>query len=340
MPRPVTLCTGQWADLPVEELARKCRDFGFDGLELACWGDHFEVDKALAEDDYCAKKRDLLDKHGMQVFAISNHLVGQAVLDNIDARHQSILPPRVWGDGDPAGVNQRAAEELKDTARAAQKLGVDVVNGFTGSSVWHLLYSFPPLSPEMIEIDAGFDLLAERFNPILDVFAECGVKFALEVHPTEIAFDLYTAERALDVLDHREEFGFNFDPSHLYWQGVEPVEFIRAFSDRIYHVHMKDAIVTLDGKSGILASHLNFGDARRGWDFRSLGRGGINFEEIIRALNKAGYQGPLSVEWEDMGMDREHGAKEALDFVRNIDFEPSQVAFDAAFDKQEQAGSS
>ena len=335
MPRPVTLCTGQWADLPVEELARKCQEFGYDGLELACWGDHFEVDKALAEEDYCARKRAVLEKHNMQVFAISNHLVGQAVLDVIDARHQAILPPDVWGDGDPAGVNQRAADELANTARAAQKLGVDVVNGFTGSSVWHLLYSFPPVPPAMI--DDGFKLLAERFNPILDVFAECGVKFALEVHPTEIAFDLYTAERALEALGHREEFGFNFDPSHLIWQGVDPVEFIRAFPDRIYHVHMKDAIVTLDGRSGILSSHLNFGDPRRGWDFRSLGRGGVDFEEIIRALNDAGYRGPLSVEWEDSGMDREHGAKEACRFVREKDFEPSQLAFDAAFDKEEQA---
>ncbi|MFH1265478.1 MAG: sugar phosphate isomerase/epimerase family protein, partial [Planctomycetota bacterium] len=185
----------------------------------------------------------------------------------------------------------------------------------------------------------GFKLLAERFNPILDVFAECGVKFALEVHPTEIAFDLHTAERALETLGYREEFGFNFDPSHLIWQGVDPVEFIRAFPDRIYHVHMKDAIVTLNGRSGILSSHLNFGDPCRGWDFRSLGRGGINFEEIIRALNEAGYTGPLSVEWEDSGMDRDHGAKEACEFVRRIDFEPSQVAFDAAFDKAEQSES-
>ena len=335
MARPVTMFTGQWADLSVADLARKFSEFGYDGLELACWGDHFEVDKALDDSEYCARKRELLDQHNMQVFAISGHLVGQAVLDNIDARHQVILPPYVWGDGDPAGVNDRAAEEMKNTARAAQKLGVDVVNGFTGSSIWHLLYSFPPVSPEMI--DDGFKLLAERFNPILDVFADCGVKFALEVHPTEIAFDLYTAERALEALNYRDEFGFNFDPSHLIWQGVDPVEFIRAFPDRIYHVHMKDAIVTLDGRTGILSSHLNFGDARRGWDFRSLGRGGVNFEEIIRALNDAGYKGPLSVEWEDSGMDRDHGAKEACEFVRKIDFEPSQVAFDAAFDKEEQS---
>jgi sugar phosphate isomerase/epimerase len=331
MPRPVTLFTGQWADLKLDDMARKTREFGYDGIELACWGDHFEVDKALSDDSYCARKREQLEKHDLKCFAISAHLVGQAVLDNIDERHKIILPPYVWGDGNPAGVNKRAAEELKNTARAAKKLGVGIVNGFTGSSIWHLNYSFPPVSAKMI--DDGFKLLADRFNPILDVFDECGVKFALEVHPTEIAFDIYTAERALDALGRREAFGFNFDPSHLHWQGVDPVEFIRAFPDRIYHVHIKDAITTLNGRSGILASHLNFGDHRRGWDFRSPGRGGVNFEEIIRALNDIKYQGPLSVEWEDSGMEREFGAREACQFVRTKDFAPSGRAFDAAFEE-------
>jgi sugar phosphate isomerase/epimerase len=332
MARPVTMFTGQWADLPLADLARKCKDCGYDGLELACWGDHFDVRKALEDNAYCAKKRELLEKNDMQVFAISAHLVGQAVLDNIDARHKAILPDYVWGDGNPAGVNARAAEELKNTARAAQKMGVEVVNGFTGSSIWHLVYSFPPVSQQMI--DDGFKLLADRFNPILDVFGECGVKFALEVHPTEIAFDLYSAMRTLEALEYRDEFGFNFDPSHLQWQGVDPVEFIRAFPDRIFHTHIKDAIVTLDGRTGILSSHLGFGDSKRGWYFRSPGRGSVNFEEIIRALNQIGYHGPLSVEWEDIGMDRDHGAKEACDFVKKLDFEPSRIAFDAAFDKK------
>jgi sugar phosphate isomerase/epimerase len=329
MPRPVTLFTGQWADLPLEQMARKTKQLGYDGIELACWGDHFEVEKA--DDAYCRQKRDLLNSHELQCHAISAHLVGQAVCDKIDERHKAILPPKVWGDGKPDGVNQRAAEELKNTARAAKRFGVGVVNGFTGSSIWHLLYSFPPVPGKMI--DDGFKLFADRFNPILDVFAECGVKFALEVHPTEIAFDIYTAERALEALNHRPEFGFNFDPSHLQWQGIDPVEFLRAFPDRIYHMHVKDAIVTLNGRTGILASHLNFGDHRRGWDFRSPGRGSVNFEEIIRELNRIGYQGPLSVEWEDSGMDREFGAREAATFVKQKDFAASGRAFDAAFEK-------
>jgi sugar phosphate isomerase/epimerase len=259
-------------------------------------------------------------------------LVGQAVCDLIDGRHKAILPPYVWGDGKPEGVNQRAIEELKKTAHAAKKFGVKVVNGFTGSSIWHLNYSFPPVPQSMI--DDGYQLFADRFNPILDEFKAAGVKFALEVHPTEIAFDIYSAKRTLEAIKHRPEFGFNFDPSHLLWQSVDPVEFIREFPDRIYHVHIKDATTKLNGRSGILCSHLNFGDPRRGWDFRSPGRGSVNFEEIIRALNDIGYQGPLSVEWEDSGMEREFGAREAASFVKGLDFAPSNRAFDSAFDKE------
>lgn len=330
MARPVTLFTGQWADLSLEDLAKKAQEWGYDGLELACWGDHFEVDKALDDESYCRGRHDLLARYDLKVWAISNHLVGQGVCDLIDERHQAILPESVWGDGDPEGVRERCAEEMKRTARAAKALGVKVVNGFTGSAIWHMLYSFPPADPKAVE--AGYKDFADRWTPILNVFARHGIKFGLEVHPTEIAYDLYSTKIALGAIENHRAFGFNFDPSHLHWQGVDPVAFLREFGDRIWHVHMKDAIVTLDGKTGILASHLNFGDARRGWDFRSLGRGGVDFEEIVRALNELEYTGPLSVEWEDSGMDREHGAAEACDFVRNVDFEPSGVAFDAAFE--------
>ncbi len=320
--------TGQWADLPLETMLEKAKSFGYDGVELACWGDHFEVAKADAA--YCGAKRELLDRHGLQCFAISSHLVGQCVCDNIDSRHQSILPDYVWGDGDPEGVRQRAADELIETAAAAKRFGVAIVNGFTGSSIWQYLYSFPPVSKAAI--DEGYADFARRWTPILDAFQEQGIRFALEVHPTEIAFDIASAERALEALDGHPAFGFNYDPSHFGYQGVDYVKFIRKFHDRIFHVHMKDAAWSdVPAEAGVFGGHVEFHDPRRYWDFKSVGRGNINFEKIIRALNDIGYAGPLSVEWEDGGMDREYGAKESCEFCKRLDFPPSNIVFDAQF---------
>jgi sugar phosphate isomerase/epimerase len=331
MARPVTLFTGQWADLPLTELAAKAGAWGFDGLELACWGDHFDVDAALADDSYCRRRRELLESHGLDVWAIGNHLVGQAVCDRIDARHQGVVPPDVWGDGDPEGVRRRAADKLKDTARAAARLGVSTVTGFTGSPIWHLIYSFPP--NDFAEVERGYEEFAERFAPIIDVFDAEGVQFALEVHPTEIAYDFVTTRKALDALDNRAGFGINFDPSHFEHQFLDSAAFVTEFADRIYHVHVKDSIKRLDGRRSILGGHLNFGEDARGWDFVSPGHGDVDFEDLFRALNRIGYQGPLSIEWEDSGMDRDWGAPDALAFVRSTDFSPSTVAFDAAFER-------
>ena len=330
MSRPVTLFTGQWADLPFETVCKKARSFGYDGLELACWGDHFEVSKAT--EAYCRTKRKLLDKYGLKVFSISNHLVGQAVADRIDERHKAIVPDYVWGDGDPEGVRKRAAAEMIKTGEAAKRLGVSIVNGFTGSPIWHLVYSFPPNLPKMI--DNGFREFAERWTPILNAYKKLGIRFALEVHPTEIAFDIASARRTLVALKNHPSFGFNYDPSHFGYQGVDYVGFIHAFRDRIFHVHMKDVGWSeIPAEAGVFGGHTEFGSKGRYWDFRSLGRGNINFEGIIRALNRIGYKGPLSVEWEDSGMDREHGAMEACSYVKSVDFAPSDIAFDSAFDK-------
>ena len=343
MSRPVTLFTGQWADLPLETLCGKAKAFGYDGLELACWGDHFEVDKALGDADYVKSRWDILRRHGITCCAISNHLVGQAVCDLIDQRHKFILPPRIWGDGDPEGVRRRAAQEMIDTAAACRRF-LDaaptgtardfpaVVNGFTGSSIWHSIYAFPPTDQEYW--NKGFEDFARRWGAILDAFDKHGVNFGLEVHPTEIAFDIASAQRALEAVGWHKRFGFNYDPSHFAYQGVDYVKFIRTFGDRIFHAHMKDVWWGHgDGTVGVFGGHTSFADPRRYWDFRSLGHGDVNFEEIIVALNDVGYRGPLSVEWEDSRMDREHGAAEAAAFVRKLDFAPSAIAFDAQFDR-------
>lgn len=330
MSRPITLFTGQWADLSLEELARKVNAWGYDGLELACLPNHFDYQKILNQDGYVDSRREILKQYDLTCYALGAHQIGQCVCDDpIDERHRGIISDRLWGDGDPEGVRQRCTEAMKDVARAAKRFGVHIVNGFTGSSIWRFIYPYPPVSEA--DIEAGFRDFAERWTPILDVFAENEVKFGLEVHPTEIAFDIVTARRALEAVDYHPAFGFNFDPSHFVHQFVDPVAFIHEFGDRIWHVHVKDARTQLDGRTSILASHLPFGDYRRGWDFVSPGRGDVRWDPIVRALNRVGYDGPLSVEWEDNGMNREWGAQEALEMVRRQDFEPSDVAFEAGF---------
>jgi len=331
MPRPVTLFTGQWADLPFEDVCRLASEWGYDGLEIACWGDHFEVDKAVNDDSYVPGRLELLEKYNLRVWTISCHLTGQAVCDHpIDERHQGILPGRIWGDGEPEGVRQRAAEEIKDTARAAAKLGVKTVVGFTGSSIWHTVAMFPPVPPEMI--DRGYQDFADRWNPILDVFDEVGVRFAHEVHPSEIAYDYWTTVRSLEAIGHRPAFGLNFDPSHFVWQDLDPVGFLYDFRDRIYHVDCKESVKRFNGRNGRLGSHLPWADPRRGWDFVSTGHGDVPWEPVFRMLNSIGYDGPISVEWEDAGMDRLVGGPGALAFIRRLtQIEPPAAAFDAAF---------
>ncbi len=348
MPRPVCLFTGQWADLPLETLARKARAFGYDGLELACWGDHFDVRRALDEKDYVARHWELLQDHGLSSYAISTHLVGQAVCDRIDERHRAILPERVWGDGDPEGVRERAQREMIDTGQAARRFfdaapaavkeqlarsGRRVVVGFTGSSIWSAAYSVPPNRPDPIE--RGYADFARRWLPILKAFDACDVSFALEVHPTEIAFDIVSTRRALEAIGQHPRFGLNFDPSHFGYQGVDYLAFLREFAARVWNVHVKDVWWSpAPAEAGVFGGHADFGSPGRFWDFRSPGRGRIDFEAIARALNHGGYAGPLTVEWEDPMMDREHGASEAAAFVRRLDFPRSTLAFDAAFSER------
>jgi sugar phosphate isomerase/epimerase len=320
MPRPILLFSGSWADLALEDLASQAAEWGYQGLELCCWGDHFEVQRALSEEDYAPAKGELLRRLELEVPVLACHRVSQAVCDPIDGRHRDLLPDYVWGDGASAGVQQRATEEVIATLRAAQKLGVGLVSGFTGSPLWSYVVGYP--APRAETVADGLREFVRRWSPILDVCQECSVRYAFEVHPGQIAFDLYSAEMVLDALGGREEFGFTFDPAHLHWQGIDPVAFVRRFPERIFHVHVKDVAITLDGRSGLLGSYLPYDDPRRGWHPRAPGHGGLDWEGIIRALNAAGYQGALAVEWQDPGMERTAGAEEACRFTRRLDFAP------------------
>lgn len=326
MSRLVTLMSCQWADMDLETLCRKASGWGYDGIELAVWGNHLDPVRAAEDDEYVESVKAVFRKYGLVIKALCAHVPSQCVGDYNDPRLDNFAPAGLAGK--PEEIRQWAIGTMKATAVAARKLGAYCVTGFVGSPIWKYFYSFPQTTEEMIE--KGYQEIYDLWSPILDVFKENGIKYCLEVHPGEIAFDYHSTARLLEKFADRLEFGLNFDPSHLQWQGVVPHVFLKDFIDRVYHVHIKDCAVTLDGRNGLLGSHIEFGDLRRGWNFRSPGHGDVNFEEIIRVLNAHGYDGPLSVEWEDSGMDREFGAREACEFVRRIDFPISSIKFDDA----------
>lgn len=325
MARPVTIFTGQWADLGLEEMCRTAKDMGYEGLEIASWG-QIDLQKAAEDPEYIRDLKGTLEKYGLGCWAIGAHLPGQCVGDVWDPRLDGFAPAELAGK--PDEIRAWGIQQLKYAAMAAKAMGVGVVTGFMGSPIWKMWYSFPQTTEEMVE--AGFQQIKGLWTPIFDVFDKCGVKFALEVHPTEIAFDYYSTRKLLEVFEYRETLGINFDPSHLIWQGMDPAMFLYDFADRVYHVHIKDVAVNLNGRNGILGSHITFGDPRRGWNFVSPGHGDVDFDKIIRILNVKGYDGPLSVEWEDSGMDRIFGGTEACAFTKKINFSPSAIAFDDA----------
>lgn len=325
MARLVTLATGQFGDLDLETLCSQASEMGYDGLELACHA-HFNVTRALEDESYIPSLKATLDRYGLQCRALSAHLTGQCVGDVWDKRLDNFAPSALAGK--PEEIRAWAVQEMKNTARAAQRMGVKVVTCFTGSPIWSYWYAYPQTTEEMVA--DGYRQVLELWTPIFDVFDECGVKFALEVHPTEIAYDYYSTKRLFETFDYRETLGLNYDPSHLVWQGVNELIFLRDFADRIYHVHIKDVKLTRDERAGLLGSHLMFGDTRRGWNFVSVGHGDVDFDGIIRELNQMGYDGPLSVEWEDSGMDRAFGAAESCAYIKKMNFNASEISFDAA----------
>lgn len=326
MNRPITLATGQWGDLPLEELCELTGSLGFDGLEIAVSESVLSIEKAASSKEYCEERLEILHSHGLKMWAICAALAGQCVGDLYDPRLDNFAPARFAGK--PEEIRKRAIDFMMQVPTACNNLGVSIVTGFLGSPIWKFFYSFPQTTEEMIE--EGYDRIVSLWTPILDEFQRKNVKFAFEVHPTEIAFDYYSTQRLLKKMNGHPAFGLNFDPSHLIWQGVNPTVFLQDFAPYVFHVHMKDASVSYDGRRGILGSHLPFGSTKRAWNFRSLGHGDVNFEEIIRELNAMQYTGPLSIEWEDNGMDRIFGLKEAISFVRRINFPPSEIEFDAA----------
>ncbi|HSB73770.1 MAG TPA: sugar phosphate isomerase/epimerase [Candidatus Methylomirabilis sp.] len=308
----IGIFTALFQDRPLEEVLKLVAELGYDMVELPAWRGNGHVDLDAVLGDGGRALRDLVKRHGLAISALNNGREGHLVLGPHDWTVDRWAPVPNTEERIRYGV-----ERLRQTARAAAALEVPVVAGFVGSPVWDKWYTYPSTNEQAYE--QAWELFAERVNPILDEFARCGVRFALEVHPTEMAYNLEMAEHALEVLDGRSEFGFNFDPSHLVWQSIDPVVFIKCLGKRIFHCHAKDGEVQEDEvrRSGVLSSG-SWTRPDRGFRFRVPGWGDVNWRRVMSALVATGYDYVLSFEHEDPVMSPEDGCEKAIAFLRPL----------------------
>ena len=298
-------------DQPLEKVLRYVSQLGYEAVELAAWkgSTHLDIDKVVSGGAQELKR--LVEKYNMTISAVSNHLEGQLVLGPHDASTDD------WFKGTPEEKIKYGIMRMKKTADAAKALDVPVVVGFTGCPNWGAWYIFPPAYEKIYE--SFFDVFAERWGEILDHFASNGVKFAHEVHPQELAYNIETAEQALKAINGKKEFGFNFDPSHLVWQLIDPVVFIKKFGDRIYHAHAKDGELVEENlrTSGVIPTG-SWMRPTRGFRFRIPGWGQVPWKRVITALAEVGYDYVLSYEHEDPVMSREDGVEKTIAFLKPL----------------------
>jgi sugar phosphate isomerase/epimerase len=309
-----SILTRPFEDRPLEEVLPNLASLGYNAVEFYVQrgSRHFDLEAAAEDSSYIPRIRRLVEEHGLEVSALSNHLESALVLGPHDRSNDAMA-----GTSDPEEKVRWATERTKLTAQAAAELGAKVVVGLIGSAAWQAWYPIWPGQDRLWE--EGFEIFAERWNPILDVFKENGVRFAHEIHLVSQAYNLETSERCLEMVDRRPEFGFNLDPSHLFWQGIDPVVVIKRLGEKIYYVHAKDGEVQADEvlRSGVLSSG-SWLRPDRGFVFRVPGWGDLDWRRIMTALARIGYDSVLSYEHEDPVLSADDGCEQVINFLRPL----------------------
>jgi sugar phosphate isomerase/epimerase len=366
----IGLVRGQFGDVPEDEWLKFIADAGFDGWEEASWElDLAKCQDDAGAESYAKTRLEKAKKHGLEIFTIATHLQGQALGDEPSAKTLQFCggeavdaykkwraagnnPPRTDPYFVPDEVGRLIHKQSLDALMACARLAAAIsksqgrkvaLPGFTGSPAhcWSHWFEFPP-RPRVIGghaipevLDVSLELLVERFAPFLDLCKRLGVTFDLECHPSERAMgDLASAEDYLKFMDKAGSssvVGFNLDGSHMEWQGVSVIEFIRAFGDRIHCAHVKGVYVAKEHtRNGRLGGHKPMGHPHNGWNFVTAGsaRDANSTEEIMIELNRVGFDGAVSIEWEDNDMEKRAGARYALASIRRMDNPPSKGRHD------------
>jgi len=366
----VGLVRGQFGNVAMENWVKFLQQTGFDGWEEASWElDLDKCSTDAGAEAYARERVALAKQHDLEIFTVATHLQGQALGDEPSAKTLQFVggepveaykawrakgnkPPRTdpYFVPDEVGklIHEKVTRDLVNCVRLAHFLGKlqdrkVALPGFVGSPAhcWSHFFLFPPLPtgiggheiPDVRKV--SLELLVERFKPVFDACKKYGVTYDLECHPSERAMgDIESASdylAALDAAGYRDVTGFNLDGSHMEWQGVSVVQFIREFGDRIHCAHIKGVQVSREHtRAGLLGGHRPMGHRHNGWNFVTAGsaRDANSVEEIVIELNRVGYDGAISIEWEDNDAEQHAGAKAALQFVRRADLPPSGMRHD------------
>jgi sugar phosphate isomerase/epimerase len=366
----VGLVRGQFGNVPMDQWVKFLKDVGFDGWEEASWElDLGRCSTDAGAEAYARERVDLARKHGLEIFTVAAHLQGQALGDEPSAKTlqfvggEPVAAYKAWRDKghkpprtdpyyvpDEVGriIHEKATKDLIGAVRLAHYLGKlqnrkVPVPGFIGSPAhcWSHFFLFPPLPtsmgghpiPDVREV--SLELLAERFGPVFDACKKYGVTYDHECHPSERAMgDIASASdylAAMDKAGYADVVGFNLDASHMEWQGVSVVQFIREFGSRIHSAHVKGVqVIREHTRAGLLGGHRPYGHRDLGWHFVTAGtaRDANSLEEIIIELNRVGFDGAINIEWEDNDAEQHAGARTALGNVRRADNPPSGMRHD------------
>jgi sugar phosphate isomerase/epimerase len=296
-------------DVPFEKAAGLISGFGYEMVELGAWkgSRHLNIDRLPQEKAGLEKS---LTRYGLEISALNNSSEAMLILGPYDESTDYIHK------GKPEEKAKYGMSRIKSTAEAARILNVPTVVGMVGTPGWRW-YPYPFGNEQLFE--ESWSVFARRMGEAIDHFAKYGINFACEVHPGTQVYNLETATRAIKELNGKREFGINFDPSHLAWQMIDVVVYVKTLGDRIYHAHAKDVELEKDvlPSTGIMP-YGSLSRPNRGMRFRTPGWGDINWRRLLTALAEVKYDYVLSYEHEDPVIAREDGMVKCLDFLRPL----------------------
>ncbi len=293
-----------------EDAIKYLASLGVDSLEIGAGGypgkAHLDPKELLCDPAKIDAFKALLAKYNMKLSAVACH-------------------------GNPVHPNKAIAakfhEEFVDAMKVAAALGVDTIIGFSGcpgdcakseNPNW-VTCAWPPEYVEILDWQWN-EILIPYWKETAKLAKEIGVgKIAFEMHPGFCVYNPATLLRLRDAVG--DIIGANVDPSHLFWQGIDPCEAIKVLGDAIYHFHAKDTKIdeANTAKNGVLDAQ-NYGDIlNRSWVFRTVGYGHSPevWKNIISTLKCVGYDGAISIEHEDGLMSPKEGLEKAIAFLKD-----------------------